>query len=179
MVGGRAGPWPRYNWRHGPLAPGWLLQAQNGGDPAYSLVALAAFTGINLGQDGLALLFSEVGEEGHERVLRGTPIHTLHKIFLRQMDIVFGGKLPPERRNGVVGIHNHPIHIEKNRFVHHPVRYSLISPLASGKVNQKVEPRPGALSTPTCPWCCSTIAFAIANPNPNPPPVPRYIDGSV
>src|SRR5260221_8178075 len=41
-----------------------------------------SFTGIDLGQDCLALLFSEMGEEGHERVFRGTPIHTLHKIFL-------------------------------------------------------------------------------------------------
>src|SRR5207247_7924628 len=37
-----------------------------------------------------------------------------------------------------------------------------------GKVNQKVEPRPGALWTPTCPWCCSTMALTMANPSPNP-----------
>src|SRR5215470_18002774 len=47
-------------------------------------------------------------------------------------------------------------------------RYAWIGPLASGRVNQKVEPWPGALSTPTCPWCCSTIALAMANPSPNP-----------
>ncbi len=98
-----------------------LQQAQDRGDPRYFLVALNAFTGIDLVQDYLALLFSEMGEEGHERVFRGTPIHTLHKIFLRQMHAVFPGKLPPERRDGMVGIHNHPIHIEKNRFVHHLV----------------------------------------------------------
>jgi len=30
-------------------------------------------------------------------------------------------------------------------------RHAWISPVASGRVNQKAEPRPGALSTPTCP----------------------------
>ena len=40
--------------------------------------------------------------------------------------------------------------------------YAWISPAASGRINQKVEPRPGALSTPTCPWCCSTMALAMA-----------------
>src|SRR5579859_6379414 len=48
-------------------------------------------------------------------------------------------------------------------------RHAWISPSTSGTLNQKVEPRPGALSTPTCPWCCSTIALAMANPSPNPP----------
>src|SRR5437870_13029499 len=80
----------RSTGHQGRWHPVRLQQAQDGGDPAHFLVALAAFTGINPGQDSLALLFSEVGEEGHERVLRGTPIHTLYKIFLRQMDIVFG-----------------------------------------------------------------------------------------
>src|SRR6266702_8528219 len=37
---------------------------------------------------------------------------------------------------------------------------------SSGRVNQKVEPRPGALSTPTCPWCCSMMVLAMANPGP-------------
>jgi hypothetical protein len=31
------------------------------------------------------------------------------------------------------------------------IRHAWISPSSSGTVNQKVEPRPGALSTPTCP----------------------------
>ena len=31
------------------------------------------------------------------------------------------------------------------------LRHTWISPAANGRLNQKVEPRPGALSTPTCP----------------------------
>ena len=52
--------------------------------------------------------------------------------------------------------------------------HARIGPTASGRVNQKVEPRPGALSTPTCPWCCSTIALAMANPSPSPLSGPRW-----
>ena len=48
-------------------------------------------------------------------------------------------------------------------------------PLARGKVNQKVEPCPGVLATPTCPWCCSMRAFAIASPNPRPPCGPQCL----
>ena len=50
-----------------------------------------------------------------------------------------------------------------------------IGPVDSGRVNQKVEPRPGALSTPTCPWCCSMMALAMANPRPIPLSGPRWL----
>src|SRR5438876_5717783 len=43
---------------------------------------------------------------------------------------------------------------------------------ANGKVNQKVEPLPGVLSTPTHPPCHWIIVLLIYNPSPNPTPEP-------
>ena len=44
--------------------------------------------------------------------------------------------------------------------------------LTMGKVNQKVEPSPGVLSTPHAPWCCAMSVWQIARPRPNPSPSP-------
>src|SRR5262245_41938690 len=41
---------------------------------------------------------------------------------------------------------------------------------ASGKVNQKVDPFPGALSTPTCPSWRSIIVWQMCSPSPSPTP---------
>lgn len=41
---------------------------------------------------------------------------------------------------------------------------------AAGRSSQKVVPRPGELSTPTVPPCCSTILRVMASPSPAPPP---------
>ncbi len=40
----------------------------------------------------------------------------------------------------------------------------------NGSANQKVEPLPGALRTPTAPWCRSTIVRLMYRPRPSPPP---------
>src|SRR5215469_12176599 len=52
------------------------------------------------------------------------------------------------------------------------LRHAWFNPSASGRLNQKVEPSPGALWTPTCPWCCSIMTLAMAKPRPNPLPGP-------
>src|ERR1051326_2890723 len=41
-----------------------------------------------------------------------------------------------------------------------------------GKVNQKVDPLPGALTTPTRPPCHAIIVLLIYNPSPSPIPEP-------
>src|SRR5450755_3504202 len=45
---------------------------------------------------------------------------------------------------------------------------SVISSWRSGKVNQKVEPTSGVLSTPTLPPCCSMIVLQMYKPSPRP-----------
>ncbi len=77
-----------------------------------------------------------------------------------QVGLVLGVRSPRDENEAKTATRrvpgSHPAYIDEQATEQHGreetmLRHAWIDPSASGRLNQKVEPRPGALSTPTCP----------------------------